>query len=70
MLYFAYSFITEHITIDNYYYLLSFYSKDQNKKAIDALKKKKNEKKTEFKTVCIKNCMRYDFDYIIKAEDF
>ena len=45
-----------------------FTSKIKTKRQLMHWKKKRI--KTEFKTVCIKNCMRYDFDYIIKAEDF
>ena len=54
MLYFTHSFITNHITIDNYYYFLSLC----------------NLCKIELKKVRIKNCICYYFDDIIKLEDF
>ena len=65
MLYFAYSFITDHITIDNCYYLLSLY-KRKTYWHTNNIKKENNE----FKKVRIKNRTCYYFDDIIKLEVF
>ena len=59
MPYFAYSFISDHITTNNCYYLLSL-----------CKTKRENKMEIEFEKVWIKNCTCYYFDDIIKLEDF
>ena len=61
MLYFTYSLISDHITIDNCYYLLSL---------SEAKRYDLNIEINEFKKVRIKNCTCYYFDDIIKLENF
>ena len=61
MLYFTYSLISDHITIDNCYYLLSL---------SEAKRYDLNIEFNEFKKVRIKNCTCYYFDDIIKLENF
>ena len=61
MLYFTYSLISDHITIDNCYYLLSL---------SEAKRYNLNIEINEFKEVRIKNCACHYFDDIIKLENF
>ena len=59
--YILHSFISNHIIIDNYYFLLSLCKTKRYN-----IKMKKNK----LKKACIKNFMCYYFDEIIKLEDF
>ena len=61
MLCFAYSFISDHVNIDNCYYLLSLCKTQRYNKKIE---------NNEFKKVRIKNRTFYYFDDTIKLEDF
>ena len=60
MLYFAHSFIIDHITLDNYYHLLSLCKKKAQYKM----------ENNELKKVHFKNCTCYYIDDIIRLEDF
>ena len=69
MLYFAYRFISDHIAIDNCYYLLSLCKtlvKTKKYLCTNNIKIENNK----FKTVCVKNRTCYYFDDIIKFKDF
>ena len=65
MLYFKHSFISDHITIHNHYFLLSLC------KAWSKLKMHCHAQQTnECKKVRVKNCTCYFFDDIITFENF
>ena len=59
LLYFAHCFYSDHITIDNCYYLLLL-----------CLRKRYKIENNELKNICIRNSTCYHFDDIIKLEHF
>ena len=68
MLYFSRSFIGDHITIYNRYYLLSLSKTESTTKKYRCANNIKMEN-NELKKVKIKNLTRYHFDDVIKFED-
>ena len=62
-------FISDHITTDNCYYLLSLRKNRSKKKKCWHTNNIKKEKDNEFKKVGIKSRTCYYFDDIIKIED-
>ena len=69
MLYSIHCLISDHVAIDNYYYLLLLckaWVKTERYSCTDHIKIENNE----FRKVCIKNHTCYYFDDIIKLGDF
>ena len=67
--YILHRFISDHITIDNCYYLLSL-CKTLVKTKRHRYTNNINMENNEFKNVCKKHCICYCFNDIIKLEDF
>ena len=65
MIYFAYNFIRDHVTIYNYYYLLLLWERKRHWSTNNT-----RMENNEFKKLCIKICTCYYFNDIIRLEDF